>query len=657
MAEKTSEYAVFKTKGNRLLVFKLNGLSKLSLDLKEENVQRILDKYIYSDIFNKKPPYNLDTHKLQDNILSIANDKFLTTLFEDLDVHKTNILNEQIRSFSYKKQPDKFRNYLNQPYKHPLILGDLNFQIKDEDIPNDVKNLGCTLEPEDRFWKAVWNEKEEKYEYFLRNNKGVYEKQPFDRTRAMCIDKSIIVMRNHFEFEPEISEARRNEIINDYKNGKMPTDKKEKAFLDIYKNEKNNNDKLKEIIYHEYKHIKNSMFFETVYLNRENKQLSLNDLYRICIEDERSSYLSSTINKVNEYLKCGVRENKWDDIECFNTDQDIKIYEILKNKTNEERKEFLKNPKNYINFTLEYFTTELQNLYDINQISKHEENGKEIKGTMIDALLATAANLPVDEGDISETFKNLQKLYYHFAFYNPDTDMFEQRFASNYINEENEVKLTAYAQNKIIPDAQKEFQNRKDNYEKVQNTEIDELIKIGRRVMRSGKVESVNANNLFIESYDADEISLYTNENNAGWSNNFEQYYKQLENYQKITKNNEEYKFKLGEDIVCYTSDNTLQVSENSQYKTYLAILNEPSNKGTTINFMNNLTKEQSLMLYAACLACGRKMKGNLPQNLDGLENLHNIPTDIIQKMKNELPSLTSRKQTNTGGSCSLGRI
>ena len=56
-----------------------------------------------------------------------------------------------------------------------------------------------------------------------------------------------------------------------------------------------------------------------------------------------------------------------------------------------------------------------------------------------------------------------------------------------------------------------------------------------------------------------------------------------------------------------------------------MQILAEPSNKNGVVNFMPNMNGEQALMLYAACLASGRKMKGNIPADLSGLDRLPGI--------------------------------
>ena len=169
--------------------------------------------------------------------------------------------------------------------------------------------------------------------------------------------------------------------------------------------------------------------------------------------------------------------------------------------------------------------------------------------------------------------------------------------------------------------------------------------------MRQNKLstEYVHPENIYIESLDADYIAAHGIESeNADWSNHLQSYYQRLPDYTEIAKNDEEYVFKLGQDIVRYTDKNTLALSKQSKFETYMNILAEPSNKNSAVNFLPSLDKEQALMLYAACVANGRKMKGNVPTDLNGLNHLQGIPPHAMDLINRHLGRTTTATPTAT---------
>ena len=83
----------------------------------------------------------------------------------------------------------------------------------------------------------------------------------------------------------------------------------------------------------------------------------------------------------------------------------------------------------------------------------------------------------------------------------------------------------------------------------------------------------------------------------------------------------------------------------------YVKILKEPSNRNNVINFLPSLSRSDALKLYVACVAQGHEMKGNVPTDLRGLENLQGIPAADVQRarqfMQNHAPATPQNPAPN----------
>lgn len=558
----------------------------------------------------------------------------------NFDEKNSEFVNEQVHSFSYQKQPEKYHNTTDDstiPVGTAMLLPGTSYAVSDVDIPAEVKNLGYTIEPYDVEWKI----KLEGDEYKLYNKK---DNTPYNPTRASVDSgkRCITVWRHHYDMDSDTLRSLLSLIDRFQRSGQTgqqfgaTLSGKEKSLFKLYDDEKTWNETLKLTLHHEFKHIKNQMFIDTVYLNRADKRLSVNDTYRLEVEDERSASLSSLINEINEYLKRG----QWDNLDCFKHEDSKWLVERLQNMPVDQRKNFLQKPANYVNEAAVKWLEYHQEDYDANQFGAHYEDGKNRSGTVIDLINKTPMNLPEDEQDLSATYKKIRKQLYHFAVYNPDTGKFEQKYLDKYIDDSLDV-ISEDARTSIIPAAQTRLNERQQKYDQKISAGADaSLIEPARKFMRQGvsSAQCVAPENLYIESLDADYIARQgISCENAGWSNHLQSYYQHQSNYTEIAKNDEEYVFKLGNDVVRYTDKSTLAVNQNAQFATYMQVLAEPSNKNTTINFMPNLSNEQALMLYAACIACGRKMRGNVPTDLSGLDRLQGIPPQTMNLINQRL--------------------
>ena len=505
----------------------------------------------------------------------------------------------------------------------------LDYDIKTKDIPLDIQALGFSVIPVDN-------------QYEVDDDGKVIGEFSNTRASVRAGTREICVIRNHFKMSPE-NETLMNDLINRFEKQTEPAinfestlSGKEKNLFFIYRQELENVQKQKLILHHEFKHVKNEMFFNTVYLNRANYRLSGSDTYRIAVEDERSAFLSLTVNSVNEYLKNG----DWDNFDAFHFN-DKKLVDTLKAMPASERKTYLMNPKNYIDVSLEFFTKEKQANYDKTQFG----------GVIKDKVNQTAPNLPEDSGDLSPTFKQIRKQYYHFAVYNPDSGKYEQKYLDEFIDDAHEVVPNAT----LAQEAKDAYATRKAEYEAdVKSGASPNIIDDARKFIRfqNKKTAVVTPDNTYIESLDADWIARHGIANDsASWSNSLQKYFMRQENYVELAKNNEEYTFKLGPDVVRYTNTKNVAIGRDSSFDTYMKIVNAPTARGSAINFRPNLSEEQKLMLFAACVASGRKMKGSIPTDLSGLDRLPGIDAATMAKIKRTLGRTAGSGSTGFEGS------
>lgn len=545
-----------------------------------------------------------------------------TNISRDLDRKNTKFIDKYVHRFDYKRRKEDFYNVFEDPAENSRLyntcsadcLPELDYDVKTKDIPLDVQALGFKVMPVDRQYEVD------------DNGKIVGD---FDTTRAQvrASTREVFVMRNHFKMSDE-NKALMDDLILRFKGQSRSACEFESSLVDkernlffIYRQELENVQQQKLILHHEFKHIKNEMFFNTVYLNRANYRLSGSDTYRIAVEDERSAFLSLTVNSVNQYLKNG----DWDNFDGFHPN-DNELVAILKAMPADERKVYLMNPKNYIDASLEFFKAQKQAKYDRDQFGQ----------VIADKIRQTVPNLLEDAGDLSPTFKQIRKQYYHFAVYNPDTGKYEQKYLDEFIDDAHEVEPNVM----LVQKAKNDYEARKNEYDTDKADTNEVLIEEARKFMRRQNQGSavVSADNTYIESLDADWIVRHGIPNDmAGWSDDLQKYYRRQDGYFELTKNNLEYAFKLGDDVVRYTDPKNVSIANDSSFDTYMKVVNAPVARGSAINFRPNLNEEQKLMLFAACVASGRKMKGNIPTDLSGLDRLQGIDAATMDKINRTL--------------------
>ncbi|MBR1601178.1 MAG: hypothetical protein IJ677_06315 [Alphaproteobacteria bacterium] len=610
----TTEALLVKTRDNYVVVFSItynNDAEKLRLIKQCENYCQNID---YND-FNAKN-------------ISSSNISF--------DKTNTDFLKSEITGYHYIKQPESFVNKM-QNNDFPANINKPNVLHFDTRLPDDffapmIKNTGYKVVPIDEKFKVKYN-----------SHKGVYEvvNPKIRRAEVDYNKKQLSIVRNHFEFAPK-DYAKLQAMIADYqkqckKNPKLNLlsyasnikDSKDYSLFSIYAREQDNVNHLDATVSHELKHIKNMIFTDGLGLKDDYKQMSIDNMYRICVENERSSYLDQLVFCLNKYLKNG----DYDDFSMFDGESSPFANRLKAMSTHEERINYASNWPILVEEMLKQFNKTHKSYYDKTQFAGNLQS------------YAKTEPITAAHDDNGETFAKIRSLYYHYKIYNPKTGKEESVSLAKYITPDLEVKIDEKIRRNIIAPAEKILKKRQDDFAKLHNSwQINsDLISPAKALMR-GNLKS----DLYINEVDGISVGQLINEkekpaeknepikkvpdDKAFWSDDLQKYWSKVNGYQEIAKNNYEYSFKINEAKVCYKDKNHVDVSANADFELYVKLLKEPSSKNNVIEFAQTLSKQQALMLYIACTNYGRRMSGKVPTDLSGIDKLQGIPPAEMNK-------------------------
>lgn len=553
----------------------------------------------------------------------------------------TNFLSDEINGYHYEKHPEKFVNEMldnNFPAKmnKPNVLH-FCYNMPNKKFPALIKNISYHIKPDDNIYKVKYNKKKKRYEaegFNIKLAEVNYSK------------KELTIVRNHFEFNPQ-DYSKLQEMIADYNRQKSIntnlslndyvgsiTDDKDAALFDFYRTKFNDVKHLSTLLEHEIKHIKNKVFTDGLSLREDYRPMSVENMYRISVENERSAYLQQLVFCLNNYLKKG----NYDDFSMFDSESMACANHLKSLKSKEERIAYASNWPILVDKMLIQFEKKHKSYYDENQFNNN-----------VLSMVETAP-LTVSEEVNGETFKKLRSLYYNFLIYNPATGREEYVNLSKFISKEKEVKISDEVRSKIIIPAEKELKKRHRKLdERISNNHINlDLVSPAKKLMRGtiksqtvvNEIDGVSVGRLFDDTKTPEISSNEPNnkqipdkiEDEISWNDDLKKYWSKFEGYTEITKNENEYTFKIKKAKISYSDKNHVNVSSNADFELYVKLLKEPSSKNNTIEFANTLSKEQALMLYVACVNYGRKMSGCVPKDLSGLDKLQGIPLAEINK-------------------------
>jgi hypothetical protein len=591
-------------------------------------------------------------------------DKRYKDVLQDVDIDNQNMLQEYLTPYTFIKQPQNFKNDMVTNNNCPSDIKNaensihFDYRISDDFFPEMMKKLGIQVCPKDQIFDIV-----------NTNNNG-YEIKDLDITRAtVCTSgRKLIIYRKHFKVQSKKEYLQLQRMINQFETmrrgnpnlseleyaNQYISDAKQASLFRLYAKEKQIPTFRETVLTHEMKHIKNNIMLSGLLLKRNAKRLTVEDMYRLEVEDERSAYLSEKIYAINKYLK----NNNLNDFSMFNSHSQELVNELKGLPENQRAARVMDIPR-IVNEELERFARDNRAYYDGNQF------GRNLSG-----VIESHASAILPEDIAHEEYKRLQALYYHFDVYNPTTGKMESRNLSQYIKAENQVEISEDINNSIIKPNKQEMQNKINTYlQQERNGKIDhQLLEEARALQRSMSLQP-----RFVNNVDGFELSrLYDEENTpngteqqpipddkADWSDDLQKYWSKVDGYQEVAKNNLEYRFKVNEDTISYTAKNKANVSKEAKYETYVKLLNEPTNKDLPVTFKDTLSPEQAVRLYVACINNGRKPIGNVPQNMDALQNVHDIPAAELQKfrsLQSQSHNATVNRQTFNGNRTRVGR-
>ncbi|MBO6281591.1 MAG: hypothetical protein J6N49_03565 [Alphaproteobacteria bacterium] len=563
------------------------------------------------------------------------------------DQNNSEFINKEVLGYHYEKKPDEYRNDLTEVNYSSEVMqpNTIHFgnTVSDSDVPAVIKNLGYKLEAKDNLCQV----ERVGDNYFVRNRQ---------KTLATVYqgEKRIEFLRNHYQFPPaeytelqtmvrsfEVAKSSNPALdIFEYARDNIH-DRRRYNLFRVYADEYDHLQHLDNTVGHELKHIKNGVFYHGLSLKNDVKRLSVEDCYRISVEDERSAYLQQIINSMNKYLKGG----NFNDYSMFDAEGDSFMNKLKAKSSDAERLAYATNLPLLVKEMFEQFDRTHKRDYDLTQFPQ----------TTDEVVKNQPATAPLDAD--RAWFKKLRSLYYNFEVYDPRTGRTEPKNLAQYITPDLEVEITDEVNRGIITPQKAAMTTKINNTAtQVANGSINpDLIAPAKALMRDAIHQST-----FITQVDNFRIAtLYEDENTnrpqptstptptptnpepepvptdrADWSDNLQAYWKNVEGYQEVAKNNIEYKFKINDATVRYTSPRKVEVSSNADYNLYTKLLQEPTNKNKPVEFLDTLTKEQALTLYIACINNGRRPVGAVPRDLSGIENIQGIPESELQKFR-----------------------
>lgn len=553
--------------------------------------------------------------------------------FLQVDSQNTDFLNREITGYDFVKSPQLYENNVianNYPSNIAAKANTVHFDnhVDDDDIPQLIKNLGYKIEPEDNVYDVRYNVAIQQYEAV-----GLKRR----RASVNVSKKRVKLIRNHFTFQPA-EYALLQRLLSDWNNQrhtnpnltigkfcKTISDAKERSLFTVYAMEQTNVNHRILLLRHELTHVKNSALQAGFGLKKEAKRLSVEDYYRLQVEDERSAYLSQVVNAANIYLKNGNPQ----DFTMFDGESGS-LVAALKKMPESSRFSYVSNPENLIDTAFNSFAKNHRNEYDSLQFV----NNMKLEMQRIPMSAEYDAN--------REEFFKRRSLYYRYQLYNPQSGNYEYKNFTPFINSSREVYLSQDNITNIIEPCRQIITRRlaEFNRDKSRGEINPMLVEEAKALMRDNLHKSRLINNINgIEVSDlADDNRQPVSQpaqqprNPTVWSRGLEAYWSKFEGYKEIANTEREYSFSIKEGTIKYTEQSKVQVSKDAQYDAYVKLLQEPSNKSKPIIFKDTLTEEQALKLYVACVNSNRIMKGAVPRDLKKLSSLRDIPAADLQR-------------------------
>ncbi len=351
--------------------------------------------------------------------------------YPELDVAATKVLSHEIPPRQVNIDKDNYINELNKPLPNIQVSADkvlLNSfpHISDDFISDFAKKAGLHFRRIDIYNHAEFNEKTQKVEY--KNQQGKNVDIP---SLGLFCDNEIQIMNEIISLNREdYYAAQRNEqairalekndpelTYWDAKEKVLATKSlKEQKLYQVYERAMQKENRVKRTILHEIKHFKNNFLIESRQYKEGYKNLSVNNLFNRCIDDERSASFEELLYQMNTYLE----QEKYDDFSMFGEDaktlvQNLKHINAKKDITDAEKKN-----------KIVKFLTNYPKLMSFNYIQWNDflAGYSDDFGRIVKEDVERLPYLRETEQNNEEYFKQ-RSIIYSYRVYNPETKKYE----------------------------------------------------------------------------------------------------------------------------------------------------------------------------------------------------------------------------------------
>jgi hypothetical protein len=409
------------------------------------------------------------------------------------DAANTNFLRKEISGYHYRKNRTEFSNGMSTlPAIRTNTLSPYP-ALNDDFFPEMIKNLGFKINPVDKTYEVRYDAAS-----------GDFIALNFVKTTATVnvSERKLDIVRNHFHFLPD-DYRRLLQLQNSYRTAKQTnrnlteekyaqnvlTKQKDRALFWFYSQRKKNVSQLDTTIAHELKHIENGVFEDGLSLKKNSKRQTVENMYRIAVENERSAYLRELVQNINTYLQKG----SYGDFSMFHNNNVDFVKKLRRLRTPAERIAYATNWPQLLAEKLNDFELHHRKSYDydpenvVMTDSDKDSDGDSRLRQFLQTTKYYVKNAPLNAQEDTDgtKFKKLRSLFYNYKIYNPTTHRMEDVNLAQYITPDLEVKFDDRIRREIIEPQQNRLNDRLRDFatERAQgaiNTALIEDSKINR---------------------------------------------------------------------------------------------------------------------------------------------------------------------------------
>lgn len=404
--------------------------------------------------------------------------------YPEIDISSTKALSLEIPPRRVNLDRDNYLNELNKPLPNIQLGADKVLfnsfpHISDEFISEFAQKAGLQFRRQDVYNHAEFDDATQNIKYTNQEGKPVnIDAQGLSYENCIWITNEIISLnKNDYltaqKNEKEIRDLEKANPLLTYWDAKdqvlAQKSLKEQKLYNVYERALMKDNEVKRTILHEIKHFKTKFLLESRQYKKGSKNLSVKNLFNLCIDDERSASFEELIYSINTYLE----QEKYEDYSMFGAPakslvQYLKKINAKKELTDEEKKQkivkYFSNLPRLMSFTYIQWNDELPKyIEDFSGIVKEEAE-------QLPYLKETEQN--------NEEYFQQRSIIYSYRIYNPETKKYDYHDLSQqlYGQVERDEKLVNVCEH---PEVLSEYINVDKVFQK-EIAEINKLLKLKR---------------------------------------------------------------------------------------------------------------------------------------------------------------------------------